>query len=417
MSDKKRTTGESFKNEMKTLFLKWDSPDSGEDLSAVTNSPAESTIEASTFNKSKDIGVKEKNDKDSLPSQDTLPDKEPLPAKDSSDKDSLPAKDSSDQVSLSDKDSLPAKETLSPKELLPQKLLPAQDSLPQDSLPAQDSLPLSPVVDDAILVDKVDQILLDQNLTQSAKILLSHLIIKNKTFKVRFTYRHARDSLNMSMPTVIKAVDSLRTVDNLEVFLDGYQGTIIDCSKSFLRKLGGKVSLPPHDNNYLNVLKNKYFNIMTGQVSLALIALLAISFDLKKQDFSRSVLLKMKDLTIDSIALVFAYTVKKVPHSGNARAGYIYKTVEHRWDQALDLDIAEKAKNKIPILERMMKAKMNDLGRKELIEIAGKFGRVVSEPEETEKIRTFVEKKLEESKELEKRLIKALSEGYPTTPE
>ncbi len=360
-------------------------------------------------------------DKENLPNQDSLCAKESLSykerldqaslaGKDFSDKGSLPGKESSDQVSLSYKDSLSTKKSLSRKDTLPQESLAGKEPLAQESLATQVSLPLSLPVEDSALIGKIKRILLDKNLTQSAKILLSHLIVKERTFKVRFTYRQAMESLNMSMPTVIKAVDSLRSIEYLEVYTDGRQGTIVDCFRAFSEKSSDQVSLAPHDNNYSYVYRNKHNIIMSGKLSLPLIALLAVTFDLKKQDFSRAVLIKMKDLTIDSIALVFAYTVKEVPHSGNARAGYIFKTIENNWDKALDLDMVEKAKKKIPPLEKTMKAKMADLGRNELIEIASLFGRAVSQAEETEMVRSFVQKKLEAAKELEKHLNRALSE-------
>jgi len=259
------------------------------------------------------------------------------------------------------------------------------------------------------IVSKLENVLVCEKLSPSAKVLLSHLILKNKSFKFTFSYRQVNKELGIALRTITGAVDNLRVIDFMEVYSESKNGTFIDCSRCFLENSTVLKSSTPHDNKYFNLLKEKYNNIMGVAKISTVTPMLAVFYNLTKKDFSPSVLEKLSQLDDNAISFVFAYTVIRLPNPGNARAGYIFKTIDQKYYKALDILAMQKATERVDVANILMKTKIEDLGRQELIKYASVFEKVFSVASETEEIRSFIVKKISQANELKKMLLEVSS--------
>jgi len=259
------------------------------------------------------------------------------------------------------------------------------------------------------ILSKLEGIVASQALSPTAKILLFHLILKNKNFKFKFSYRQVNKELGIALKTLTGAVDNIRAVDNVYIYSNSNKGTTIDCSKGFLIERAVLKSSTPDHYRSSNYLKDKYNNKIGVYKNATAISLLAIAYGLTKQDFSCPVLEKLSKLDTETVALVFAYTVQKVSTRKSSRAGYIFRTAEKSYFGSLDELSAEIAEEKAKAIALLEKTKIEDLGRKELLNLGTVFDKTFSAVQTTEEIRSVILGKIKQADELKSVFERILS--------
>ncbi len=280
-----------------------------------------------------------------------------------------------------------------------------QESLEQTSLVPVDQ-PLGNLTAEEIC-NAVLRLSSDQAISQAGRIILIYLITKYKNIKVNFTYNQLVDDLAFSQPTISKAIDSLRSNEYLEVISHHRHGTTINCYRLVFRQKSTKETTAPHDNKYSNLLSNKIFNNHERtKETLELVGKLAYILGLKRQDFSISVVRKTLTLPLEDVGCAMVYTLQAKTMSGSPRAGYLYRSLNEEWFKAVDLKQRSTVVETIKEMKRFYSIPIEDYGRNELIGACQLFKRPVSPADSTEELRIFVQKKLEEGRQLSGVLIK-----------
>ena len=140
--------------------------------------------------------------------------------------------------SLDTKDSLVQKETSITKDSLVQNPPTTVEPLVKESLYkesfVEEAADATVLTTDSIC-KAVQYVLSEQSLTPPARIILSYLLLKQKKYKLFFTYKMLTDGLAFSAPTISSALDSLRSHDYLDVITIVIGERVLIATDSFIR--------------------------------------------------------------------------------------------------------------------------------------------------------------------------------------